>query len=48
MSKSRRSKTLAAGAMIGLTPYEKQYSFRSREPMAKPNRQLRRAKGRLS
>ena len=48
MSKSRRSKTLAAGALIGLTPYSKQYSFRSHEPATKPNRQLRRAKGRLS
>lgn len=45
MSKSRRSKTLAAGAMIGLTPYAKQFSLHGKAPAAQ-NRQTRRAQRR--
>ena len=43
MSKSRRSKTLAAGDMIGLTPRAKLFNQGSKVPEARPNRQIRRA-----
>lgn len=46
MSKSRRSKTLAAGAMIGLTPYAKQFSLHGKTPAVAQNRQTRRAQKR--
>lgn len=44
MSKSRWSKTNAAGAMIGLTKYSKQFSTQAVSAESiKPNRQYRRA-----